>query len=111
MHYDVPESPKRSPQDEEAAGAGSSAIYEEIEDDGCNVPEPKEPPPPLPPQSDVYDLDVSTPASPQRQAPPPPGGRAPPPLPMRRPAPPPAVPAARPSAPPPLPARPTNNPQ
>lgn len=34
MHYDVPESPKRkSPQDEEAAGAGSSAIYEEIEDD------------------------------------------------------------------------------
>lgn len=89
---------------------------------GLDVPEPNMPPPPLPPQNDVYDLDVApVTASPQRQAPPIPpqsaaaqgagsGAGAPPPLPMRRAAPP-AVPTTRPNCPPPLPARPANNPQ
>lgn len=63
-----------------------------------NFPEPKEPPPPFPPQSDVYDLDVvESPAN-----------KEPPPLPMRRggsnvpPVP------NRSAAPPPLPARPNS---
>lgn len=33
MHYDVPESPQRRDADIDLSGAGSSAIYEEIEDD------------------------------------------------------------------------------
>lgn len=33
MHYDIPESPKRREADADSTGAGSSAIYEEIEDD------------------------------------------------------------------------------